>query len=254
MRIGEEPSRALLDGAILRVGAASPWPRTVCESAGERWCDGAGSLPDPGYPVTPMLVCMLAWAVDGTDFRPSRSGGGSEPATAHSLRECLRAMARQRGQVARPWVSSHTDACMHVGVGGRWDRFSTVEKRRRECAGCRARSARVPGSDGATARAGCQTSIFRPPWSLHAYWRGRSMGPIFDHRETGTAVLARAGALHGLGEWPRAIARRGRAFTGPQDFGPHWSLHAYWRGCAMRPIFEPSMNGVAGACASRRTA
>ena len=25
---------------------------------------------------------------------------------------------------------------------------------------------------------------------------------------------------HGLGEWPRAIARRGRAFTGPQDFGP----------------------------------
>jgi hypothetical protein len=155
-----------------------------------------------------------------TDFRPSRSGGGSVRAAAHGLRECLRAMARQRGQVARPWVSGHTDACMHVGVGGRWDRFSTVEKRRRECAGCRARSARVPGSDGATARAGCQTSIFRPPWSLHAYWRGRSMGPIFDHRETGTAVLARAGALHGLGEWPRAIARRGRAFTGPQDFGP----------------------------------
>ena len=25
---------------------------------------------------------------------------------------------------------------------------------------------------------------------------------------------------HGLGEWPRAIARRGRAFIAPQDFGP----------------------------------
>ncbi len=188
MRIGEEPSRALLDGAILRVGAASPWPRTVCESAGERWCDGAGRLPALGYPVTPMLACMLAWAVDGTDFRPSRSGGGSEPATAHSLRECLRAMARRRGQVARPWVSSHTDACAHVGVGGQWDRFSTVEKRRRECAGCRARSGRVAESDGATARAGCQTSIFRPPWSLHAYWHGRSMRPIFDHREAAAGV------------------------------------------------------------------
>jgi hypothetical protein len=32
-------------------------PRTVCESAGERWRDGAGRLPDLGYPVTPML-CM----------------------------------------------------------------------------------------------------------------------------------------------------------------------------------------------------
>ena len=157
MRIGEEPSRALLDGAILRVGAASPWPRTVCESAGEQWCDGAGSLPDPGYPVTPMLACMLAWAVDGTDFRPSRSGGGSVRAAAHGLRECRRAMARRRGQVARPWVSGHTDACI-VRVGARRDRFSTIDKRGRRC--------------------------LREP-------------------------------AHGLGEWPRAMARRGRRL--PED-------------------------------------
>ena len=75
-------------------------PRTACESVGERWRDGAGSLPDLGHPVTPMLACMLAWAVDRTDFRPSRSGGGSVPAAAHSLRECRRAMARRRGQLA----------------------------------------------------------------------------------------------------------------------------------------------------------
>ena len=53
-----------------------------------------------GSPVTPMLAHMLAPAVDGTDFRASRSGGGSEAAAAHSRRECGRAMARRRGQFA----------------------------------------------------------------------------------------------------------------------------------------------------------
>jgi hypothetical protein len=37
--------------------------------------------------------------------------------------------------------------------GGRCDRFSTIEKRRRECAGCRAQSARMSESDVATAQA-----------------------------------------------------------------------------------------------------
>jgi hypothetical protein len=50
-------------------------PRTVCESVGERWRDGSGSLLILGYPVTPMLAHMLARVVDAVDFRPSRSGG-----------------------------------------------------------------------------------------------------------------------------------------------------------------------------------
>jgi hypothetical protein len=36
VRIGKEPYRALLDGA------ACPWPRTVCESVGERRLYGSG--------------------------------------------------------------------------------------------------------------------------------------------------------------------------------------------------------------------
>jgi hypothetical protein len=60
-------------------------------------------------------------------------------------------MVRRGGQFAGPWVSGHTDACMHVGVGGRLARFSTIEKRGRDCAGCRAQSARVAESDGAAA-------------------------------------------------------------------------------------------------------
>jgi hypothetical protein len=41
--------------------------RTVRESVGERWRDGA-QIADPGYPVTPMLAPMLARKVDATDF------------------------------------------------------------------------------------------------------------------------------------------------------------------------------------------
>ena len=41
--------------------------RTVCERVGERWRDGAGSLPILGYPVTPVLAHMLARAVEAAD-------------------------------------------------------------------------------------------------------------------------------------------------------------------------------------------
>jgi hypothetical protein len=44
-------------------------PRTVCERVGQRWRDGAGSLPILGYPVTKMLAHTKAWAGDAADFR-----------------------------------------------------------------------------------------------------------------------------------------------------------------------------------------
>ena len=61
-------------------------------------------------------------------------------------------MAQRRGQFAGPWVSGHTDACTHIGAGGRRNRF---------------RASRSGG------------------------------GSVRD-------------AAHGLGEWPRAMARRRR--------------------------------------------
>ena len=75
----------------------SSWRRTVCERVGERWCDGAGCMLYAylGYPVITRLARMMVWLVDVTDFRPSRSGGGTEPVAAHSLRACRGAMARR---------------------------------------------------------------------------------------------------------------------------------------------------------------
>jgi hypothetical protein len=169
---------------------------------------------------------------------------------AHSLRECRRAMVRRRGQVASPWVSGHTDACMHVGVGGRWDRFSTIEKRRRECAGCRAQSARVPESDGATARAGCQTLGIQSHRCLHACWRGRSMGPIFDRREAAAGVcgLPRTVCESAGERWSDGAGRLpGLKISAPSVVARMlvWARDA--------TDFRPSINGVGGACASRRT-
>ena len=111
------------------------------------------------YPVTPVLACKqvwrkwrarLIWTIEkrrwdcaGCRAQSARVWEGDGPTA--------RAFCRSR-------VSGHTDACTHVGVGGRWDRFSSIEKRRWDCAGCGAQSARVWEGDGATARAVCR------PW------------------------------------------------------------------------------------------
>ena len=50
--------------------------------------------------------------------------------------------------------------CTHIGVGARRDRFSTIEKRRCDCAGGRAQSASVSASDGAPAQAVCRLPRF----------------------------------------------------------------------------------------------
>ena len=159
-------------------------PRTVCESVGERWRDGSGSLLILGYPVTKMLAHTLARAVDVTDFRQSRNGDGTVPAAAHSLRACRGAMARRRRQFADLGLSGHTEACTHVGEVGRRDRFSTVEKRRWECARGRAQSARVSASDGATRQAVCLPLVSGHSEACTQVCRGWSTGPIFDCRET----------------------------------------------------------------------
>ena len=169
MRIGEEPSRALLDSAILRVGAASPWPRTVCESAGERWHNGAGSLPDLGYPVTPMLVCMLAWAVDG-GFRPSITGVGGACASRRTVWESSRERWRDGAGVYRTsgfrppsvvaltlaWACDATDfrRRSHFAAVGR--RPIRVKRRMALDRASRTPSAIYPGDSGTLLRAAAQ--------------------------------------------------------------------------------------------------
>jgi hypothetical protein len=119
------PTGQILDHREPDAGG-SRLPRTVCERVGERWRDGAGSLPHLGCAVTPVVAPMLARAADGPDFGPSRTGRGRLAAAAHGLRARRRAMARRRGQLAAPWVCGHTGGCTHVGAGGRRARFWTM--------------------------------------------------------------------------------------------------------------------------------
>ena len=76
---------------------------------------------DLGSSVTPMLARMLARAVDGTDFRASRSGGEREPAAAHSLRECRRAMERRGRLIAYLWYPVIPRLARKFVVVGRCD-------------------------------------------------------------------------------------------------------------------------------------
>ena len=57
---------------------------------------------------------------------------------------------------------------------------------------------------------------------------------------------------HGLGEWPRAIARRGRRLPDLKISGPS-GVSRILEWARDTTDFRPSMNGVGGACASRRT-
>jgi len=108
-----------------------------------------------GYPVSPMLACMFAREVDGTDFRPSRSGDETEPVAAHSMRACRGAMVRQRRLYAYLGYPVTPRLARMFALVGRRDRFSTVEKRWWDCARFGAQYASVSGSDGATRQAVC---------------------------------------------------------------------------------------------------
>jgi hypothetical protein len=62
--------------------------------------------------------------------------------------------------ICRPCDSAPTDACTQIDAGDRRDRFSTIEKRRCDCAIGRAQSASVSASDGAPAQAVCRLARF----------------------------------------------------------------------------------------------
>ena len=69
------------------------------------------------FPVTPMRAHILARAVDVTDFATEKwcwdCAGGCAQSARVSESDCVTGQA-----VCRPSVSSHTDACSHLG--GRW--------------------------------------------------------------------------------------------------------------------------------------
>ena len=86
---------------------------------------------------------VLVWARDATDSRPSRSGGATVPVAAQRLRACWRAMAHRRRRFALLAIPL-TPMLAHIWTrGDRRDRFSTIEKRRCDCAGGRAQAASV---------------------------------------------------------------------------------------------------------------
>ena len=120
--------------------------------------------------------------------RPPRSGGGSEPAAAHSLRERRGAMARPRRQLAyRGYPVTPMVAHMLARAVGAAD-CSTTEKRRRERAGCGAHSARVSGSDGAPAQAACVPWVSGHNDGCTHVGTGGRRGRSFDHREAAARI------------------------------------------------------------------
>ena len=117
-------------------------------------------LPDLGISAPSVVACILVWARDETDFRPSINGGATVPLAAQRLRACWRAMAHRRRRFALLAIPL-TPMLAHMWTRSeRRDRFSTIEKRRCDCAGGRAKAASVLPSDGAPAQAVCRLPRF----------------------------------------------------------------------------------------------
>ena len=88
--------------------------------------------------------------------------------------------------------------------------------------------------------------------SLHAsYWRGRATGT--DFRPSIIGVGGACASRRTVCESGRERWRGGAGAYPTSGFRPPRVLHAYWRGRATGTDFRPSIIGVGGACASRRT-
>ena len=97
-------------------------PHTVCESVGERWREDAGSFLTLAWVSRTLFVAWRKCTVG------QRVAVGSTRDVAIETGAHLSTDSGQHVQLAGRWVPGHTDACTHVGAGGRWDRFSTIEK------------------------------------------------------------------------------------------------------------------------------
>ena len=135
-----------------------PRRRKVCESVGERRCDVAGSLVTfssrlhrrlhtswRGWWGLDRFSGIVKWCCDCAGCRAqSARVSGSDGATAQA--------------VCRPCVFLVTPMHAHISARAVDEADFSTEKWCWDCAGGRAESARVSGSDGATAQAVCR------PW------------------------------------------------------------------------------------------
>jgi hypothetical protein len=127
---------------------------------------------------------------------------------AHGLGEWPRAMARRGRRLPDVRISGPLGFCTHIGVGPRRNRFSTIDERGQRCF-------REPAHGlGKCLRAMARRGRLLPDVRISApsvvarilVWARDTTD------ERGRRCLREP--AHGLREWPRAMARRGRLFAG----------------------------------------
>jgi hypothetical protein len=151
--------------------------------------------------------------------------------------------------VTGPWISGHTDACI-VRVGARRDRFSTIDKRGRRC--LREPAHGLGEWPRALARRGRRLPDLRISAPSVVACILAQARDATDFRPSMNGVGGACASRRTVWESSRERWCDGAGCYRTLGFRPPRSLHAYWRGRATRPIFEPSINGVGGACASCR--
>ena len=180
-----------------RIGRGPTWQ--VCI---RRHVAGVYTAAHPENSGFPVRMRLRSWVrrrakvvrvVDAFDFGPSINGGGSVPAGAHVQRECGRAMPRPR----RHFADLRYPVTPTLAHKLEWTHDGTDFRPSRNGDGAAPACAHVQRECGRAMalQRGHFAGLGYPvtPMLAHMLWRGRSMGQIFDHRETemGLCQLAR---------------------------------------------------------------
>ena len=179
-----------------RIGRGPTWQ--VCIRRHVAGVYTAAHPENSGFPVRMRLRSWVRRAkvvrvVDAFDFGPSINGGGSVPAGAHVQRECGRAMPRPR----RHFADLRYPVTPTLAHKLEWTHDGTDFRPSRNGDGAAPACAHIQRECGRAMalQRGHFAGLGYPvtPMLAHMLWRGRSMGQIFDHRETemGLCQLAR---------------------------------------------------------------
>ena len=234
------------------VGGACASRRMVCESSRERWRDGAGVYRTLGFRPPSGFPRILARARDGTDFRPSMKGVGGACASRRTVGESGRERWRDGAarfpdlEISAPsgfprilaWARDGTDFRPSInGVGG------GCASRRTVC-----ESGRERWRDGAGVY---RTLGFRPPSGFPRILARVRDGT--DFRPSINGVGGGCASRRTVWESGRERWRDGAARFPDLEISAPSGFPRILAWARDGTDFRPSMIGVGGACASRRT-
>ena len=194
-------------------------------------------MPDVRISASSGFARMLARAGDATDFRPSINGAGGACASRRMVWGSVFERWRDGAGVYRT-LGFRPPRVLHAYwcVGGRRDRFSTIDERDRRCLREPAHGLQEqPRPSVGRGRRLPDLNISAPSVFARILAWARD---ATDFRPSRNGVGGACASRRTVWESGRERWRNGAGVYPTSVFRPPRSLHAYWHGRTTRPIFD----------------